>query len=131
MIVLNVVVKGAKQIAARWFAKSVTLDKQLDLVRRENAEILLRKIQANASGRPGPNVITGAYRASWHIEEEGDSTVVTTGAPQAARLEYGFVGVDSIGRHYNQPPFPHMNPAADEIEAAFVADVVRVAVMDL
>ncbi|MEV0446303.1 hypothetical protein AB0I46_46175, partial [Streptomyces spectabilis] len=36
---------------------------------------------------------------------------VGTNAPQGRRLEFGFVGVDSLGRHYNQPPFPHLGPA--------------------
>jgi hypothetical protein len=33
--------------------------------------------------------------------------------PYARRLEYGFVGVDSLGRHYHQPAYPYMRPAWD------------------
>lgn len=31
----------------------------------------------------------------------------------ARRIEYGFVGTDSLGRHYNQAPQPYMRPAFD------------------
>jgi hypothetical protein len=62
------------------------------------------RIRQNASGRPGPNVITGQYRASWRAETRGipygAECTIGTNAPQGRRLELGFVGVDSIGRHY-------------------------------
>jgi hypothetical protein len=49
-------------------------------------------------------VITGQYRASWDVRMSTSGGQVTaevyTDAPQARRLEYGFVGVDSLGRHY-------------------------------
>jgi hypothetical protein len=34
-------------------------------------------------------------------------------------LELGFVGVDSLGRHYHQAPFPHFRPALGKIEEAY------------
>ncbi len=79
-------------------------------------------VQQNASGRPGPNVVTGAYRASIQmtgVEENGNFATVTvfTNAVQAQRLEFGFVGTDAIGRHYAQPPFPHWQPAILELQA--------------
>jgi hypothetical protein len=78
------------------------------------------RIRQNASGRPGPNVITGAYRSSWRAETSGipygAECVIGTDAPQGRRLEFGFVGPDSLGRVYNQPPFPHVQPALGFIE---------------
>lgn len=84
------------------------------------AKDLTDAVRAHASGRPGPQVITGQYRASIRIvdsQDNADGSVyyVGTDAPQAARLEFGFVGVDAIGRHYHQPPFPHWRPALQEI----------------
>ena len=78
-------------------------------------QVGVARIKANASGRPGPNVITGRYRASWRSETRGipygaQCTLGTT-EPQGRRLEFGFVGPDSLGRIYNQPPFPHVQPA--------------------
>lgn len=45
---------------------------------------------------------------------------VYSDAPQARRLEYGFVGIDSIGRYYRQPPFPHVEPAWRQTQPGFV-----------
>lgn len=87
-------------------------------VRHEGA-LLRSLIQANASGRPGPNIITGRYHASWRVVAQriagGAQVTVGTEAPQGPRLEFGFVGTDSLGRTYDQPPFPHVGPAVDEI----------------
>jgi hypothetical protein len=72
-------------------------------------------VRANASGRPGPDVVTGEYRNSIELRIvktiTGVAAEVYSNAPQAFRLEYGFVGSDSRGRHYDQPPFPHFRPA--------------------
>ncbi|GAA0501526.1 HK97 gp10 family phage protein [Streptomyces olivaceiscleroticus] len=87
--------------------------------------ILLRgRIRANASGRPGPNVITGAYRSSWEIDSfpvpHGGGAEVGTEKPQAKRLEFGFYNMtDSLGRHFFQPPFPHVEPAVNAISAEY------------
>ncbi|MEV6840311.1 HK97 gp10 family phage protein [Streptomyces sp. NPDC051133] len=86
-----------------------------DTSMRHSAKALVAQVQRNASGRPGPRVITGRYRSSWQSDVHRAGPVIVaevgTNAPQGRRLEFGFVGVDSIGRHYNQPPFPHLGPA--------------------
>lgn len=86
-------------------------------------------IKAKASGRPGPNAPTGDYRRSWthqfyQVGPEATS-VNGTNAPQGRRLEYGFVGADSLGRVYNQAPLPHVGPAKDEIEPRWVDSMQR------
>lgn len=94
---------------------------------RSQADRLRDAIRQNASGRPGPNVITGAYRASWTVEDfavpNGGGADIGTRQPQGRRLEFGFVGPDSLGRVYNQPPFAHVEPAVNQlsprIQAAF------------
>jgi hypothetical protein len=92
---------------------------------------------------PGPNVATGNYRRSWRVKrgtaQIEDPTLaggqggfrrasiaaeVSTAAVQANRLEYGFVGADARGRNYSQPPYPHVNPAADVAEARLEAAVI-------
>lgn len=93
-----------------------------DPVAKRLGTILLARTRAYASGRPGPNVITGAYRSSIRVRYEGNPAagtvmaVVGSDAPQAARLEFGFRGVDSLGRKYDQPPFPHFSRALDDID---------------
>ncbi|MFG2143665.1 HK97 gp10 family phage protein [Streptomyces sp. NPDC048696] len=91
---------------------------------RHGAQALVAQVQYNASGRPGPRVVTGRYRASWQSEVHRSGPVlvaeVGTNAPQGRRLEFGFVGVDSLGRHYHQPPFPHLGPAVQQAGPALV-----------
>ncbi|MFD7922544.1 HK97 gp10 family phage protein [Streptomyces sp. NPDC059740] len=88
-------------------------------VRRE-AEHLRDDIRSNASGRPGPNVITGDYRSSWRVApfavSGGGGATVGTDRPQGRRLEFGFWDMtDSLGRHYFQPPYPHVEPAVSAL----------------
>lgn len=71
---------------------------------QHTAEMGRGMIRANATGRPGPNVITGRYRSSWETTTRrlpyGAECTIGTNAPQGRRLEFGFYGPDSIGRHY-------------------------------
>ena len=46
------------------------------------------------------------------------------GVPQARRIELGFQGKDSLGRVFNQPPFPYLRPAA-EVEYPKLAGRMR------
>lgn len=65
---------------------------------------------------------TGTLRRSIHAEQ-GDSDltwVAGTDVPYARRLEYGFVGRDRRGRHYNQAARPYMTPAAEAVRPRFM-----------
>ena len=92
------------------------------------------RIRGGASGRPGPNVITGGYRNSWKSVPRripyGAQCTLGTEAPMGRRLEFGFTGTDSLGRHYNQPPFPHVGPAIDFITTTLHAQM-RLAVAEV
>jgi len=105
---------------------------------RHAAELGRARIRGHASGRPGPNVISGDYRRSWKVPTPrripyGAECIIGTEAPQGRRLEFGFYNrTDSLGRHYFQPPFPHVGPAIPYIEhemqwgvRAVVAEVLR------
>lgn len=79
---------------------------------------LQARVKAGASGRPGPNVITGDYRRSIRRKSYRYKTAtiveVGTDAVQGRRLELGFWNMrDSLGRLYHQPPYPHFGPAFD------------------
>ena len=91
--------------------------------------LLETRIKARASGRPGPRALTGNYRRSWHSTVRRSGTqvqaIVGTSAPQARRLEYGYVGADRLGRIYNQPPYPHVGPALRETEPEFLEALGR------
>lgn len=66
-------------------------------------QLLVTKVKANASGRPGPRVQTGDYRRSINMVFKGGpnpEASVGTNRPQGRRLEFGFHGTDSLGRSY-------------------------------
>ena len=71
-------------------------------------------MRSNQSGRPGPRVRTGGLRRSTTsvVRRSGDHVTgsVGTNHPAARRLENGFVGVDRIGRYFNQPRYPFVEP---------------------
>lgn len=107
-------------IAHEWQAKVITIEAAGDRIVGHHGQLLLTQIQSHASGRPGPNAPTGDYRRSWSIDTpHNGSREVGTNRPQGPRLENGFVGPDSLGRVYNQPPFPHVEPALGIIEPLF------------
>lgn len=80
-------------------------------------------VKANASGRPGPNIITGDYVRSIEYRKQNHPTGVDgwigTNRPQGRRLEFGFAGADVLGRVFNQPPRPHFGPAAEQLRVVF------------
>jgi len=92
----------------------------LDIYNDKATERLLQLVRQHASGRPGPNVVTGRYLANFMIV---DGKVVNP-SPQTRRLEYGFVGTDALGRMYHQPPFPHFRPALEEMRAEYRRGIV-------
>jgi hypothetical protein len=118
--------------AARMEAAIGVVDGVVHAAVLAGAQLLLTRIKANASGRPGPNAPTGDYRRSWTIADvqTGPGWAVAsvgTNAPQGRRLEFGFHGVDSLGRKYNQPPYPHVTPAIAFVEPLFAAIMERIA----
>ncbi|MFI6054079.1 HK97 gp10 family phage protein [Streptomyces violascens] len=98
---------------------------------RHYTMLLETRIKAHASGRPGPNAPTGDYRRSWThtVQTSGQTVVGTVGTnkPQARRLEYGFVGADSLGRVYDQQPYPHVGPAVAEVRPLFLSGMSQIA----
>jgi hypothetical protein len=88
------------------------------------------RVKANASGRPGPRRVTGDYTRSMSVtfERGGQAATIGTMAPQARRLEFGFVGVDSLGRYYNQRPLPHWRPMWEWLEVEYPV-AVQIAVV--
>jgi hypothetical protein len=81
---------------------------------------------------PGPNVATGDYLRQMNVEMEVGPGIarahIGTNAVQGRRLEMGFVGADSLGRQFHQPPYPHWGPMADEIGPPFEAALAAAAV---
>ncbi|MFJ8430422.1 hypothetical protein ACIQ9P_03860 [Kitasatospora sp. NPDC094019] len=125
------VTSNAGLLAARLESRAAVAAPAAAAVVRHHAMLLETAIKAAASGRPGPDVQTGDYRRSWGTEVRATATgaeaIVGSNRPQAARLENGFTGADSLGRVYHQPPLPHVGPAVERVEPLFVAAMARVA----
>lgn len=126
-------VTGAKEIVTLWKTGATKLQPMVNAKVVHGGQILETRIKASASGRPGPNAPTGDYRRSWNtlVTYDGAMVVVDVGTnkPQGRRLEFGFHGTDSLGRHYNQPPFPHVekniDPVVDLVVHAIDAEVAK------
>lgn len=121
-------VVGADVAAAQLLARAAAVDVVVREVVRSQGEQLRVTVQAAASGRPGPNVITGAFRSGITLDVDGGpghaTATVSSTAPQAYRLEFGFRGQDRLGRTYNQPPYPSFGPAFDAMESSMGIIVV-------
>lgn len=61
--------------------------------------------------------VTGTLRRSIHVETSMEGVnhiaLVGTNVPYARRLEYGFIGKDSLERTYHQAPAPRWRPTFD------------------
>jgi hypothetical protein len=87
----------------------------------------LAQLKLHASGRPGPRRVTGDYTRQMNMQaDHGDDGVeVTIGGSgvQGPRLEYGFIGQDSLGRSYNQRPFRHYAPTYAWLQGLVASDI--------
>lgn len=96
------------------------------------AHLIEAQAKANASGRPGPNVITGTLRRSIVLDPEspvrsGDGWTISVGPSvlYGRRVELGFRGTDSIGRTFTGAgKYPYFTPAVESIIPR-IADVMR------
>lgn len=122
---------SATQVAADLLGIAAKTQVAIHQVVTRYGAILQTEVRRNASkprtGPPGPRLITGNYvrSISRQTTRLAGSSVAEVGsnAPQARRLEMGFVGTDSLGRRYNQPPYPHYAPALAKVRPAFEAAI--------
>jgi hypothetical protein len=99
----------------------IAVDRWIAKARRKSQAILVGvALAAEARVKELTPVVTGNLRARWSVEvrsglsssesgvkqvrdaELGDTIRIVNGAAYARRVEYGFVGTDSLGREYNQ-----------------------------
>lgn len=95
------------------------LEKNMDTAINEVLNYAVKLISSpNFDGtrpsRPGeaPRMVTGNLIRSLKVEvkvtKKGVVGILTSDSPYAMRLEYGFFGVDSLGRFYQQAPRPFL-----------------------
>lgn len=116
---------GFNEMAAAVLARAAGIGARVQAGLQESIDKLQGMAEARSSGRPGPNIVTGAYHDSWFTAVSTGEAVLSNFSPQALRLELGFVGVDSLGRHYAQPPYAHLGPAVIEFEPDFYDIMAR------
>lgn len=106
---------------------SIRLDKARlpTVVRSAVAEYgakLLMQVKANASGRPGPDVITGQYRDSIQMDLQASGATATafvfSDEPYAITLEYGGMSGGRGGLKVSRP-YPHFRPALKSVGSEF------------
>jgi hypothetical protein len=116
--------------------------RQLELALAAGALLVVNAAKENAP------VVTGTLRRSLHVggfteltpdfaagegyDDIGGNHSDATGAhlelgtdlAYAARIEFGFIGIDALGRSYHQEPAPYLRPAWDGTEDAMQAEVM-------
>jgi hypothetical protein len=118
---IEVKVTGLDRLLARWqYIARTGLRKEMRALAEGFAPLLLEAVRSNAP------VQTGGYRSRLTATVQGYSLAVTSPDPFAARLEYGFIGTDSLGRHYAQPPHPHFRPAADTVGPQYIRALMAI-----
>lgn len=121
---------NAAQVSADLAGRGLRSGARAVAVVRMHGMLLETRIKANASGRPGPNVITGDYRGSWNTQVRitpfGAVSTSGTNSPQGPRLEYGWVGTDRAGRTSFQAPLAHVGPAVQATDGPFQAAVAAI-----
>jgi len=130
MLKLTTRITGDKELIAKFQRLEKALQGQT-LVRAATAGIL--PIQNEAIVKVAKD--TGTLSRSIHtetLEARNNYAEVTTGTDvvYAARIEFGFMQADSLGRHYNQPAQPYMRPAFDNKKSA-AENETRAALTDL
>jgi len=130
VVAFGAAVTGADQVASAMLQLAKENDAKVYAVVKHYGALLRTQVMRNASGRPGPNVVTGDYRRSitLRVGSGGSnfSAAVGTNNPQGRRLEFGFHGTDSRGRTYAQPPYPHFGPAFSFLSPQFLEALRRI-----
>uniref|UniRef100_A0A6H1ZRR4 Tail protein n=1 Tax=viral metagenome TaxID=1070528 RepID=A0A6H1ZRR4_9ZZZZ len=125
-------------MAVKWYGKEV-----INKINTESIKIISKAcfmVERDAKILQTPHVDTGRLRASissnWTGSGLSRGKVTTPAKPEdgieqptkkltgvvgsnvsyARRIELGFVGVDSLGRKYNQQPYPYLRPALHKNE---------------
>jgi len=82
-----------------------------------------RIVEADARARVP--VLTGKLKRSIQQEAMPEQLAVKIGSKllYAKRIEYGFVGKDSLGRRFNQPAQPYLRPALNQNRESIVRTV--------
>jgi len=130
MLKANVKLIGEKELLAKFKALSKAAQGQ-HLLHATQAGILPIQNEAivkvaKDTGTLARSIHTETVKASNSYAESATGTDVV----YAARIEFGFMQADRLGRHYNQPAQPYMRPAFDTKKSA-AENETKAALLDL
>lgn len=97
----------------------------------EAGHVVEARTKMNASGRPGPNVVSGTLRRSIHVEgpsnygTDGRKVEIGPSVIYGRRVELGFTGADSLGRNYATPGFPYLAPALETLRTTLLPGIFQ------
>lgn len=122
---ITIIPIGGEAVAAAALVSLPALQSRVSAAVSVFSILLAERIQTAASGRPGPNIVSGNLYGSISVDHDdgggwGGATVGTD-VPYGPRLEYGFYGTDSLGRNYNQPPYPFFSRAVEGSTGEFIS----------
>lgn len=125
----NAVVVGADLVAAELATMAFAWPTKEAAIVTHYAHLYQTRVRGHMSGRPGLRAITGDARRRVQVDvrrgRTGTVGEVYTDWVAARRHEFGWFGVDSIGRHIPTPPRPAWQPplerTVDELAAALNA----------
>ena len=112
---------GLKEFSAAMDRMIAAADVAARTIVTEGGKAIVESTHAHMDGRPGPMrrsgrlydsvrspIVTSLGAARWQSE------TAPSGVPYERRIELGFTGTDSRGRHYHQPPFPYLKPGFED-----------------
>jgi len=102
-----------------WYGAEVV--KKVNTANKKIMEEACLLVEGDAKRLQTPHVDTGRLRSSITHEIEGLTGRVGSNVEYARRIELGFVGVDSLGRKFNQKPYPYLRPALHKNEKKILA----------
>jgi hypothetical protein len=140
---MTVTWNGASVLAKVRAAAAAGVGSGTEIYREEATSLMLnsprtgraykrRGVTHVASGAGEPPAPDTAYlmRTIETINDEKNlKSTVNFGAVYAKRMEYGFVGTDSLGRTYDQAPRPFARPAMEN-KRAEIANTIATAIAD-
>lgn len=106
-------------VVAKWHGDEIlkSVDKQNKKLMRCIAVAISRKAKKNASGRPGPEVVTGNLRRSIRAIVTKDKCQVRAGGPAGCVPGLGspveYAGYVELGTS-KAPAYPYLRPAVEQ-----------------
>lgn len=116
---------GRQMMPAVISGAQLILNRMKELIRRKTGNAF-RSLHIGGYSHLSPGFDTSeGYSDIGGNEETYNKAKVETGTNiiYGPRLEFGFVGKDSLGRVYNQPAYPYMRPGYDEKQDACVNEI--------